>query len=153
MWNRPRWSQTEFQPQEQALSSQPACLSVCLSRHSEPHQAGQSQGLDPGGGNRVMTHEHGSKPSLSDALRIVPRGLFTDSHQIRDGVSPGSPGRLVGMYFKPDFFWKESLRNFCLGTSFLDGPGSISGQGTRSHRLNLKILNAATKIKGLTCHK
>lgn len=94
-------------------------LSVCLSRHSEPHQAGQSQGLDSGGGNRVTTHENGSKPSLSDALRTVPCGLFTDSHQIRDVISPSSPGRLVGKYFKPDFFWKESLRNFCPGTSWM----------------------------------
>lgn len=63
-------------------------LSVCLSRHSEPHQAGQSQGLDPGGGNRVTTHGMAQKPSLSDALRTVPCGLFTDSHQIRDVISP-----------------------------------------------------------------
>ena len=32
------------------------------------------------------------------------------------------------------------------------GPGSIPGQGTRSHMPQLKILFAASKIEDLMCH-
>lgn len=75
--------------------------------------------MDPDGGNRAVTRDDGPKPSPSDALRTAPSGLFADSCQIRDAVSQGGPGHLLGKYFKPNFFWKEVLRNFCLDVPHL----------------------------------
>ena len=37
-------------------------------------------------------------------------------------------------------------------TPNIGGPGSIPGQGTRSHILQLKIPLAATKTEDPTCH-